>query len=105
MQNKYGKDGVVAMSVSLDDPNEKDNKDKVLKFLESQKATFSNYILDEKPELWQEKLKIDGPPVIYVFDRDNHFVKKLPVISDKESEAEQAEYSIVEKVVAKLLGQ
>ena len=97
MQNKYGKDGVVAMSVSLDDPNEKDNKDKVLKFLENQKATFSNYILDEKPELWQEKLKIDAVPALFVFDRDNRIALKLPSGDDP------VNYKIVEKKVQELL--
>ena len=93
MQNKYGKDGVVAMSVSLDDPNEKDNKHKVLKFLESQKATFSNFILDEKPEYWQEKLKIDGPPCVFVFNRDGKWTKFEPF----------PEYPEVEKLVVEYL--
>ena len=62
MHSKYGKDGFAAISVSLDDPNEKGNKEKVVKFLESKKATFTNLILNEKAEDWQAKLKIDGPP-------------------------------------------
>ena len=95
MQNKYGKDGVVAMSVSLDDPNEKDNKHKVLKFLESQKATFSNFILDEKPEYWQEKLKIDGPPCVFVFNREGGIARKFAEI--------KVDYADVEKVVVELL--
>jgi hypothetical protein len=105
MQRKYAGKDFAAISVNLDDPHDAKAREKVQRFLEKQKATFTNVMLDAKPEVWQEKLKVDGPPVIYVFDRDNHFVKKLPVISDKESETEPAEYSIVEKVVAKLLGQ
>ena len=62
MHQKYGKEGLAAVSVSLDDPNEAGVKQAVLKFLESKKATFTNLILDEKPEVWQDKLKIDGPP-------------------------------------------
>jgi len=105
MQKKFAGKDFVAISVNLDDPADAKARAKVQAFLEKQKATFTNVMLDAKPEVWQEKLKIDGPPAIYVFDRDGHFVKKLPVISDKESEAEPAEYAIVEKVVAKLLGQ
>ena len=105
MQKKYAGKGLVAISVNLDDPHDANARAKVQAFLEKQKATFTNVMLDAKPEVWQEKLKIDGPPCIYVFDRDNHFVKKLPVISDKESEAESADYSVVEKYVAQLLGQ
>jgi hypothetical protein len=105
MHKKYGGKDFVAISVNLDDPHDAKMRAKVQAFLEKQNATLTNVMLDAKPEVWQEKLKIDGPPCIYVFDRDNHFVKKLPVISEKESEAEPAEYSVVEKVVTKLLGQ
>jgi hypothetical protein len=105
MRNKYAGKDFVAVSVNLDDPHNANAREKVLKFLEKQKATFTNVMLDAKPEVWQEKLKIDGPPCIYVFDRDNRFVKKLPVLSDKPEDTEPAEYSIVEKVVAKLMGQ
>src|SRR5579859_7646665 len=105
MHRKYAGKDFVAISVNLDDPNDAKARAKVQKFLEKQKATFTNVMLDAKPEVWQEKLKIDGPPCIYVFDRDNRFVKKLPVLSDKPSETEAADYSIVEPIVAKLMGQ
>ena len=105
MHKKYGGKDFVAISVNLDDPHDAKAREKVQKFLDKQKATFTNVMLDAKPEVWQEKLKIDGPPCVYVFDRDNHFVKKLPVISAKDDEAEPAEYSVVAPLVAKLLGQ
>jgi hypothetical protein len=105
MQKKYAGKDFAAISVNLDDPHDAKAREKVQKFLEKQKAAFTNVMLDAKPEVWQEKLKIDGPPCIYVFDRDNRFVKKLPVISDKESETEPADYSVVEPLVTKLLGQ
>ena len=70
MQKKYAKDGVVAVSVSVDDPKDKKAMQNVLDFLRKQKATFTNLVLDEKPEVWQEKLKIYGPPCVFVFNRD-----------------------------------
>jgi hypothetical protein len=93
MQEKYAKQGLVAISVSLDDPNDKDAKDRVFKFLEKKKATFTNLILDEKPEVWQAKLKIDGPPCIFVFDREGKIASKVTLEG----------YDEVEKVVAGLL--
>ena len=33
-------------------------------------------LLDETPEFYQSKLKIDGPPCIYIFDRANRWVVK-----------------------------
>jgi hypothetical protein len=71
MQKQYGKDGLVVISVSLDeDPENKETQQKVAKVLTTQKANFVNFILDEKLEFWQKKLNFDGPPSIYVFDRD-----------------------------------
>jgi hypothetical protein len=94
MQKKYIKDGLVAVSVSLDDPNEDGVKDKVKKFLVIENATFTNLILDEKMEVWQKKLKIEGPPAIFVFDRDGKIAKKYDSGEG---------YDEVEKLVAELL--
>jgi hypothetical protein len=94
MQKKYANDGVVAMSVSLDNPNEDGVKEKVLKYLTSQKAAFTNLILDEKIEVWQKKLKIEGPPCIFVFDRDGKVAKKFD---------SGEKYDEVEKLVVDLL--
>jgi|SRR6516165_4877039 hypothetical protein len=94
MQKKYIKDGLVAVSVSLDDPNEDGVKDKVKKYLVNENATFANLILDEKMEVWQKKLKIEGPPAIFVFDRDGKIAKKYDSGEG---------YDEVEKLVADLL--
>jgi hypothetical protein len=94
MQKKYGKVGVVAVSVNLDDPNEAGAKDKALKYLKSQKATFTNLILDEKVEVWQKKLKIEGVPCIFVFDKEGKVAKKFD---------SGEKYDEVEKLVIDLL--
>jgi thiol-disulfide isomerase/thioredoxin len=77
MHKKYSGDGVVTISVSLDDAKEDGTAAKVRKFLEAQHATFTNLILDEKPEVWQDKLKFDGPPCVYVFGRDGKVAKQF----------------------------
>ena len=59
MHEKYGKKGVACVSVSVDAV---DDKDDVLAFLKKQKATLTNYLLDEKQKVWQEHFGIDGPP-------------------------------------------
>ena len=88
-------DGLVAVSVSLDDMSEDGAKDKVLKFLQKQKATMTNLILDEKPEVWQAKFKIDGPPLVMVFNRKGELEQKFV---DKE-----VDYAVIGKLVADLL--
>jgi hypothetical protein len=94
MHKKYARDGLAAVSVSLDDPNEEGAQKAVLKFLESQKATFPNLILNEQVEVWQAKLKIDGPPAVFVFDRDGKVAKKF---------TDEPIYAEVQKLVPELL--
>jgi hypothetical protein len=92
MQQKHAKDGVAAISVSLDDPKDKKAMQNVRDFLRKQKATFTNLVLDEKPEVWQEKLKFDGPPCVFVFNRDGKWEKFAA-----------PDYAVIEKYVAGLL--
>ena len=79
MRDKYAKDGLTVITVSLDeDPQTTEVQDKVRKLLESKKAyQFTNLILDEKLEFWQQKLKFDGPPSFYVFGRDGKLIKQF----------------------------
>jgi thiol-disulfide isomerase/thioredoxin len=98
LHNKYAADGLVAVSVSLDDPADQKVRQKVLEFLEKRKAEFTNLILDEPSEFWQMKLKIDGPPCVYVYNRDNKIAKKLPA-----GENEPVDYQVIEKLVMELL--
>jgi hypothetical protein len=94
MHDKYSKDGLAAISCALDDPTNKKTREKLLKFLEEKKADFTNLWLNEKSEDWQEQLKIDGPPAVFVFDRDGKPAKKF---------TEDFTYADVEKVVAELM--
>ena len=95
LHQKTAKDGLVAISVSLDDPAGDGVKDKVLAFLQKQQAAMTNLILDEKPEVWQAKLKIDGPPLVVVFNREGGIEQRF---HDKE-----VDYAVIEKLTAELL--
>ena len=78
MHEKYAKEDVVVLSVSLDDPKEREGKGSqsrtraeiVLAFLQQQKADFKNLILDENQEFWTEKFGFIAPPCVFVFNRD-----------------------------------
>jgi hypothetical protein len=95
MHRKYADRGLAAVSVSLDDPKNDKDRARVQGFLEQQHATFLNVLLDAEPEVWQERLKIAGPPCLYVFDRDNRYVLK---------QDEGEDFAVVEKKVLELLG-
>lgn len=97
MHRKYAKDGLAVVSVTLDDPADKGQAAKALKFLQDRGAEFPNYLLDEDPGVWQEKLNVNGPPCLYFFDRDNHWVKKLGEDDKPDPEAQ-------ERLVEELLG-
>jgi thiol-disulfide isomerase/thioredoxin len=94
LHQKRAADGFAAISVSLDDPADEATPAKVKKFLEARQATFANFILDEKPEVWQAKLKVDGPPCVYVFNRKGELVQKY---------SDDVNYAEIEKLVDKLL--
>jgi thiol-disulfide isomerase/thioredoxin len=66
LHEKHAKDGLIAVSISLDSPPE---KAEVVKFLQSRGAKFTNLLLDEDQEFWQKKFHIPGPPVVFVFNR------------------------------------
>jgi hypothetical protein len=94
MHKKYKKEDFTAISVALDDPERKGIREKLLKFLKEKNAVFANFQLNETEEVWQEKLKIDGPPAVFVFDRDGKSAKKFN---------EKFTYEDVEKVVTELM--
>ena len=65
---KYAARGLAVISVSVDPPDDADARAAARDFLVRQKATFRNVILTDKPEAWQEKWKVDGPPLLFLFD-------------------------------------
>ena len=78
MQQKYGKDGLVVISVSLDPVREEEKpeqrKDRVRARLGNLKAdNITNLILDEPSELVQKKLRIVEIPSVYVFNRQGQW--------------------------------
>ncbi len=98
MHKKYGKDGLVAVSVSLDPlaGEEAKTKDNVLKFLRGQGATFENLLLDESFEYWGKKLHFSSPPCYYVFSRQGRWTMFNP-------DDEKFDQRDVEKLIVELL--
>jgi thiol-disulfide isomerase/thioredoxin len=99
MQRKYGGQGLVCVSVTIDEPK---HKEAALAFLQKVGANFPNYLLDEKVDVWQERLKVTIPPSAFVFDRSGRRVVRLDNSEpDKEYGPEAVEK--VEKLVKELL--
>jgi thiol-disulfide isomerase/thioredoxin len=96
MQKKYGSEGLVLMTITLD---ALDRKEAALKFLQEKKVTGPNFLLNEKVEFWQGKLKINGPPAAFIFDRDG----KRAVKFDSDDPDKPYDHEDVEKTVKELL--
>ena len=45
---------------------------------------------DNVDDIWYEKLKVGGLPLVYIFDRDNRRVQKIVEVDYKAIEAEVA---------------
>ena len=73
---KYAGRGLVVISVSVDVPDDADARAAARDFLVRQKATFRNVILTDKAEVWQEKWQIDGPPLLFLFDKRGRLAAK-----------------------------
>jgi hypothetical protein len=97
MHKTHAADGLAVITVSLDDD---DGHAGALKYLQEQKATFTNLRLkntDANAKQYAEKLPADNPPTLLVFDRTGKQVK-LWTASDKDFTPEA-----VEKLVKELL--
>jgi hypothetical protein len=96
MHKKYAEDGVVVITVSLDDVGE---KEAALAFLRKVKATTANYLLNEEPEFWQKKWKITSPPAAFIFDRAGKRVAKF----DSDGRDNKYNHESIEKAVQEQL--
>jgi hypothetical protein len=96
MHRKYGSQGVVCLSVSVD---ALEDKTKTLAFLQKVEATFPNYLLDEEQELWQNRFGVLTPPAVFVFNREGRRAGKF----DSDDADKPFNYADVEKLVLEIL--
>lgn len=67
MNHKYAKKGLAVVSLSLDDPSDKNALVDAEKFLKEKKATFTNILLDEELGVGFEKLDIGAIPAVFLY--------------------------------------
>jgi hypothetical protein len=87
MQKKFSKDGLVVLSLNIDD--EKDQRDGAIQFLQKSQVPFTNFILapGENKDAWDAELKFGGFPLQFIYGRDG---KKLHMLEGAEpQEVEQ----------------
>ena len=76
LHDKYAVRGLRVISVSVDPPDDADARAAARDFLSRQKATFRNVILTDKAEVWQARWKTDGPPLLFLFDRQGRLAAR-----------------------------
>lgn len=77
LHRKFESKGLAVISVALDllEEDPKQVQEKVLRFLKKQQATFPNLLLHESEDFWQKKFRMDGPPCMYVFNRQGKWTQ------------------------------
>src|SRR5262245_47286045 len=100
MLDKHGKDGLVALGVTLDDPKDEKARASVMKYLAQKKITFPNVHLDADPEKRPKTLDFGGSvPGAFVFNRANQHALKLPRVDAKGEPIEDFDYDKIDKVI------
>ncbi len=95
LHQKYQRRGLVVVSVSVDDVNDGKAVAAAKTFLAQQKATMTNFLLDEPTDVWLKKLKTDGVPVVFAFNRAGQIERKWT----ESPKAEEMD-ALVEKLLA-----
>jgi len=101
MHEKYGKQGLAVMSVSLDDPDDKKALKSAETFLKEKKATFPNFYINEENNAGYERFDIGAIPAVFLYGPDGKEVRRFTM----DDPDHQFTYDDVEKtVVAALAG-
>lgn len=75
LHNKLKDQGVVFISLTIDEAADMNN---ALEFLKAKKATFQNFLLEDTEQnkaKWEDKFPHESPPLLHVFDRSGSLVK------------------------------
>jgi thiol-disulfide isomerase/thioredoxin len=100
MHKKYAAHGLVVISVSVDDANDKEKVAAAHTFLRQIDSPFRNLLLRDPPDSWMKKLEFSLLPCCYVFDRHGKWTRFGGVES-----AKSVSHDDLEKLVVRLLGE
>jgi thiol-disulfide isomerase/thioredoxin len=104
MHKKYAAKDLVVISVNTDELDDAGKPPKnVVKFLNEQKATMLNVLLDADAEVKKDKLRLRSYPCVYVFNRDGQWTQFMG--EDGLKRDEKHRYYQVEEYIKQLLDQ
>lgn len=99
MDRKYADQGLVCVSLSLDFHDDPKSIARAQEFLNKQKATFLNVLLDEEQGDAFEKLDLTGIPAVLIYDPAGNEIRRFT----GDDPDRPFTYDQVEDVVARLL--
>ena len=77
MSGKYQDKGIAFASASVDDTAKPKQVAEAKQFLETKKATFTNFLLDESMDDAFEKFDISAIPAVFMFGPDGKIVRRF----------------------------
>jgi thiol-disulfide isomerase/thioredoxin len=95
MHQKYASKGLVVISLSLDEADKPNKVAEATAFLKSQKAEFTNLLLDETQDNAFEKLDLIAIPAVFLFGPDGKEIRRFTM----DDVNNQFTYDQVEKAV------
>jgi hypothetical protein len=73
-------------------------------FLQSKlKVPFLAVHVDSTTFDYDKKISTEGVPAVFIFDRDNRWVQRLPSFDDKGNVKDEVDYDLIEQTVAHTL--
>jgi thiol-disulfide isomerase/thioredoxin len=99
MNTRYASQGLVVISLSLDDPSDGKAVAEAKKFLKAEKAVFTNFLMNEEQDAAFEKLNVNGIPAVFLYGPDGKEIRRFTM----DDPNNQFTYDEVEKTVAALL--
>jgi hypothetical protein len=102
MQAKYASQGLVVVSVNLDNPGDADTIPAIQQVLGKRNmAALTNVLLDEEQPFWKKKFRIAGVPCVYVFNRDGKWTQIYSTTLQKDDG--EIRHEMLEAFVVELL--
>jgi thiol-disulfide isomerase/thioredoxin len=104
LHEKYGKDGLEVIAANIDKPSETKARAQLVAWLAKIKARYKAVNVDPATFDYHARISTEGVPAVFIFNRENQWVKKLPLLNAaKDKVIEDVDYPAIKAIVASLL--
>ena len=103
MHRNLKDEGLICVSVTLDEPTDQEIAARVTAYLKKERADFENYVLDEPVDVWTKKLATHAVPAVFVFGRDGKLARAYKPIRSEDNPNAEVKYKTIEPFVRELL--